>query len=82
MTKKKAYKQLRKNLSKRYSHSGSNDYAVMGAIRSWIEQSGMVPTDAHVAVLCEIMGGVFYPYQKRDRKKIISYMKENEKWNR
>ena len=80
----KPYKALRKKLSKKYvcPYTPQQGYQTMGAIESWVEQSGIRCTAEHVDILCSIMGGVFYPYQKSDRRTVIKYLKRNKKWKK
>lgn len=77
----KAYKQLRKKLKNKFvnPYNYIDGYEVMGAIESWVTQCGIKCTDKHVHVLTMMHGGVFYPYQKKDRKKVLKYLKKNKK---
>lgn len=77
---KKAYKQLRKKLKNKFKNPYNNEYNVIDAIRSWIEQSGIKFKDEHQAILLKINNNtIFYPYQKKDRKRILKYLKEYKK---
>ena len=82
MSEKKAYKQLRKKLSKKFSNPFKDGYPIVEGIWQWVTQSGIKCTAEHYKILIDINGGKgFYPYQKKDREKILKYLKENEKWN-
>jgi hypothetical protein len=78
---KKAYKQLRKKLSKKYKHNPYTTYSLTGCVMDWVKQSGIKANGKHLAVLCVIHGSIPYPYQKKDRKKIIKYLKNNKTLN-
>lgn len=78
----KPYKQLRKKLKNKYCNPFTVDtgYNGIGAIIAWVSQSGITCKAKHVQILVRINDGkLFYPYQKADRKKILKYLKENEK---
>ena len=76
----KAYKKLRKLLRNRFVNTTRKEYDIVGSIREWMRQSGIKPTDERVLILVTIYGSAFYPYQKKDRKVILKYLKENKKW--
>jgi len=73
---KKAYKQLQKNLSKKFIPS-KGEYSIIGAVFDWVDQSGIKSSGDHLAIICLIFGSVPYPYQKADRKKILKFLKKN-----
>ena len=75
----KPYKELRKKLNKKFVNPWVGSYPVMAGIAAWVSQSGITCTAEHIKILCKISGGVFYPYQKADRKKIRKYLKRNKK---
>ena len=80
MTRKKAFKQLRKNLDHNFTNPYTKEYECYGAIRSWVQQCGMKCTDKHLQIILEINNGTVYPYVKRDRRTVIKYLKRNKKW--
>ena len=76
---KKAYKQLQKKLKDEFTFDGNiNEYKVLGSVGQWVKLSGIKPTEAHVQIICKIMGSVPYPYQQKDRTKILTYIKKNK----
>ncbi len=75
----KAYKQLRKHLANEFVNPYAREYQCRGAIVSWVFQCGIKCTDEHVDIICKINGGIVYPYVKRDRKKVLNYLKRNKK---
>ena len=76
---KKAYKQLQKKLKDDFNFPNTkNEYDVLGSVGQWVKLSGMTPTDNHTKIICKIMGSVPYPYQQKDRTKILTYIKKNK----
>ncbi len=76
---KKAYKQLQKDLKDEFvNHNPNRDYGVGASVGEWVRQCGIRPTATHTRIICEIYGSVPYPYQKRDRKIILKYLKRNK----
>ena len=77
----KPYKSLRKKLKNKFvnPYTVDNPYETMGAIMEWINQCGIKCTQKHINILIMINKGyVFYPYQKKDRKRILKYLKNNK----
>ena len=81
MKEKKAYKQLRKKLKNKFDNPFTDGYPLLGGIIEWVRQCDIKCTADHTTLLIRIYGGGFYPYQKKDRKKILKYLKENKKWD-
>lgn len=76
---KQTYKELRKKLDDAFVNDNrENAYYVVGSVGKWVAQCGMEPTAQHLRIICSIMGSVPYPYQKADRKKILTYLKNNK----
>jgi len=76
---KKEYKQLRKKLKDEFINPYTSEYRVLGALVAWVNQCGIKCNASHVEILGGIMEGTIYPYQRRDRKKILKYLKRNKK---
>ncbi|WBC28509.1 hypothetical protein TPMD03_37 [Thiohalocapsa phage LS06-2018-MD03] len=74
---KKEYKALRKGLKNSFTRDGDMDYSTKGAVLDWIKQSGLKVTEVKFHIICKINGSVPYPYQKKDRKKVLKYLKKN-----
>jgi len=75
---KKAYKQLQKKLSNKFKRLDSKDYSVLGNVIRWVEQSGIKYNRKHLDIICNIIGSVPYPYQEKDRKVILKYLKNHK----
>lgn len=78
---KKEYKQLRKKLTNKFNPMlpYNNGYETVGNVQHWVKQSGIKYNSNHLKIICLIFGSVPYPYQKKDRKKILKYLKNNKK---
>jgi len=78
---KKAYKDLRKNLKNKFKKLPYNgEYCTVGNVEHWIKQHCKKYSKDHFVIVCNIMGSVPYPYQEKDRKKILKYLKKNKKF--
>jgi hypothetical protein len=75
---KKAYKDLQKNLKNSFDKLPGTDYSIAANARHWIKQHCKNYTDEHFVILCKIYGSIFYPYQKKDRKVILKYLKNHK----
>jgi len=78
---KKAYKELQANLKNSYSMElgrTEHGYNIMKALHDWVEYCNMKSSDDHITVICRIFDMVVpFPYMKKDRKKILKYLKKN-----
>ncbi len=74
----KPYKELRKKLTKEFRNPYSREYQTLGAMKAWLMQNGIKPTDEHIHIICVINGGAVYPYQKADRRTVIKYLKKHK----
>lgn len=76
---KKAYKQLQKKLKDDFAFARSaREYYTLGTVGQWVKYCGIKPNADHTTIICKIMGSVPYPYQERDRKIILKYLKKNK----
>lgn len=65
-----------KKLKNKFDKSNSKEYSVIGAIRDWLSQCGIEPSDKNLNALVEVNGGmIFYPYQELDRLVILETLK-------
>ena len=77
---KAIYKDLRKNLKNSFDKLPYGDgYNTVDSVKHWIKQHCKKYSDDHFHIVCQIMGSVPYPYQKKDRKIILKYLKNNKK---
>jgi len=78
---KKAYKYLRKNLKNSFDKLPSTDgYPVVESVEHWIKQHCKKYSEDHLKIVVKIYGSYPYPYQKKDRKKVLKYLKKNKKF--
>ena len=77
---KKAYKDLRKNLKDSFERLPGMDYEIGGNVQHWIKQHCKKYSEDHFRIVCKIYGSVPYPYQEKDRKKILKFLKKNKKF--
>lgn len=64
-------KKLKKKLKNKFTKT-SGDYSLIGGVKDWLIQCGLKPSDKNIQKICKLNGGVVpYPYQKKDRKRII-----------
>lgn len=78
----KPYKSLRKKLKNKFDnpYDVNNQYNVVDAIYEWVNQCGIKCTEKHYRILILINNNtIFYPYQKKDRKRILKGLKHGRK---
>ena len=76
---KKAYKQLQKKLKDEFAFATTAlEYYTLASVGQWVKHSGIKPTEAHTQIICKIHGSVPYPYQDKDRAKVLKYLKKNK----
>ncbi len=76
---KKTYKQLQKKLKNHFDKPTTRDYNIAGGVGLWLKQCGIKkPTAKHLNIVCLIFGSVPYPYQEKDRKVILKYLKKHK----
>lgn len=67
---------LHKKLKNKFDNPYFSEYSVMGAIRSWLSQCGIKTSEKNMRkVMAANEGKIFYPYQKKDRKRVIKNLK-------
>lgn len=72
----KTQKKFLKKLKNKFDKSNSKEYSVIGAIRDWLSQCGIEPSDKNLNALVQVNGGmIFYPYQELDRLVILETLK-------
>lgn len=70
-----AYNDLRDNLRDKFDLTKTNDYSIMGGVTYWIKQSGIRVQKGHINIVCTIHGSIPYPFQFKDRERVMGYLK-------
>ncbi len=75
---KEQYKELRKKLKDKFQRSKHMDYEIAGSVGEWLKQCDIIPSTGKLKIICTIFGSIPYPYQEKDRKFIITFLRENK----